>query len=440
MLELKSKMPSDEYLKFTTQGYFTIRRSHRFWAGIFSDQTIEQWLMRQLKSPAGLTRGRGFTESTAAKFVHALPKCVHLCHSLEKFSGTHCESSEQHQDLSLSTQKRDIADLHKFVNWLHSHQIFEYHGENVLVNIATGMIGDPTVNFDEALAVGKQSIAKMIGQNYNDLTLGRNSKVKSLASTNNTIKVHDKEIVINPYILFNRISCVLNTSEDLAFHLTYELCPDPPSLFDNGQMRKSNKSNLRQLLLQDAMITTDETNFPPDSLKTLDGGHFRHSLKWPEKEGLTYDDLCQYYRDHAISSYVSGLKIIFDGYSSSLNTKITEHNRRKKFSTSPNMLVSPELPVTTSQTEFLSNGHNKEQFISLLVAELEKYGIATDKAIGDADTLIVWTGLNAAYQCPNTRVYVIGTDTDLLVLLMGRRELVPCNLYMNFDKTYEMEN
>ena len=104
------------------------------------------------------------------------------------------------------------------------------------------------------------------------------------------------------------------------------------------------------------------------------------------------------------------------------------------------MLVASKLPVTTSQAEFLSNGHNKEQFISLLVAELEKYGIATDKAIGDADTLIVWTGLNAAYQCPNTRVYVIGTDTDLLVLLMGRRELVPCNLYMNFDKTYEMKN
>ena len=46
--------------------------------------------------------------------------------------------------------------------------------------------------------------------------------------------------------------------------------------------------------------------------------------------------------------------------------------------------------------------------------------LPSQEAIEDADTLTVWTDLNTAYQCPNTRIYVIGIDTDQLVLLMGR--------------------
>ena len=134
MLELQNKMPPQEYEKFTSNGYFTIRRSDRFWADIFADQTIEQWLMRQCKSPAGLTRGRGFTDSTETKFVHALPKCVHLCHALEIFSGIHSESSEQHRNLSPSIQRRDANDIETFCSWLENHDIFNYHKSKQCLN------------------------------------------------------------------------------------------------------------------------------------------------------------------------------------------------------------------------------------------------------------------------------------------------------------------
>lgn len=45
MLTLQEKMDPEEFVKFTTQGYFTIRRSDKFWCGIWSDMTIEQVLM-----------------------------------------------------------------------------------------------------------------------------------------------------------------------------------------------------------------------------------------------------------------------------------------------------------------------------------------------------------------------------------------------------------
>ena len=47
-----------------TKGFHAIRRSDKFWAGLWSDLIIEQVMMRSIKSSGGLTRGRGIAEST----------------------------------------------------------------------------------------------------------------------------------------------------------------------------------------------------------------------------------------------------------------------------------------------------------------------------------------------------------------------------------------
>jgi len=48
--------------QFITSEFRSIMRSDRFWAKIFTD-TIEQVLMRAIKSRGGLMHGRGMTES-----------------------------------------------------------------------------------------------------------------------------------------------------------------------------------------------------------------------------------------------------------------------------------------------------------------------------------------------------------------------------------------
>ena len=55
---IKEKLGAVDYYKFVSEGYFTIRRSESLWSGLWSDMTIEQWLMRALTCD-GLTRGRG---------------------------------------------------------------------------------------------------------------------------------------------------------------------------------------------------------------------------------------------------------------------------------------------------------------------------------------------------------------------------------------------
>ena len=59
-LQLMMQLPSDYlwlYQCFIEEGYHTIRRSSRLWAGLWTDLTIEQVMIRSIKSRGGLTSG-----------------------------------------------------------------------------------------------------------------------------------------------------------------------------------------------------------------------------------------------------------------------------------------------------------------------------------------------------------------------------------------------
>ena len=109
--------------------YWTIRRSHRFWSGGFTHQTIEQVLMRMFKVRGGLSHGHGITTSTQAKVVHFLPQTVPVCDSLESFCGVHSQTSNQHSDLRATTITSDGRHFVTFCNYFTSHRPFAYGGD-----------------------------------------------------------------------------------------------------------------------------------------------------------------------------------------------------------------------------------------------------------------------------------------------------------------------
>ena len=122
-----------------------------------------------MKVSGGLTRGRGITESTLAKWVCALPLCIPLCTAGEEFAGSHTESSEQHskasdhQDLRPAQQARDQADLEHFIQWLEAHPPFSGHYGGELVSLSTGITGDSSVTCHNAKEVGQQLQQQMVG-------------------------------------------------------------------------------------------------------------------------------------------------------------------------------------------------------------------------------------------------------------------------------------
>lgn len=125
MLKLEEVMTPSEYKDFVTQGYFTVRRSKKFWSGVWTDMTIEQVLMRTMKTAGGLTHGRVITESVVSRWVTAMPATSHIIDAVESFCGIFSETSEQHVELRCSRQSRDKQDVEKMVLWLRSHNLFE---------------------------------------------------------------------------------------------------------------------------------------------------------------------------------------------------------------------------------------------------------------------------------------------------------------------------
>ena len=77
--------------------------------------TIGQILMRSMKTSGALTRGRGISPSTIAKWVHSMRAASRVIDAMGTFGGVACITSEQHVDLHESDQKRDHADTGTFL-------------------------------------------------------------------------------------------------------------------------------------------------------------------------------------------------------------------------------------------------------------------------------------------------------------------------------------
>ena len=338
---IQQVMSPEEYTLFSSKGYFTIRRVNEFWSGNFSDQTIEQFLMRMLKTSGGMTHGRGITDSTLTKWVHALPYCVPVCDALEKFTGVHSATSEQHKDLRSSTQAKDSKDYDVFMQWLEIHPPFAGYQPDRLVSIATGVIADTSVNCESVVQIGLAAASKITGEKFSEIKLHHTDKVKTIGDKN-TINVRGQNMVVNRSLFFNRITCVLKTSSDMEQFMSYELAPQPPSLFHNGVMRKTTKSVLGTLLKS---FTPVQPNIPKNCQFVLDGGHLLQSVVWPQPS--TYRDVCHCYIAYILKHYGAGTVTVFDDYSM-ISTKAAEQLRRAKMSTSSDILFDQNMPTTTT--------------------------------------------------------------------------------------------
>lgn len=367
--------------------------------------------MRMLKTSGGLTHGREITDSTLTKWVHSLPYCIPVCDALEKFTGVYSASSEQHKDLRPSTQAKDRKDCDVFVHWLNLHPPFAGYQPDRLVSVASGVIADISVNCDNAVQIGLAAASRMTGMRFTEVTLHRKDKVKTMGDKN-SINVRGQNTVVNPTLFFNRITCVLKTCSDMEQFMSYELAPKPPSLFHDGAMRKTNKSALGSLLKS---FGHAQPNTPDNCQFVLDGGHLLQSVVWPQPS--TYEAVCNFYIAYTLKHYGAGTVVVFDGYSM-ISTKAAEQLRRAKKSTSSDILFDQNMQTTTTQAAFLANGNNKGRLIEMLRDLMNEAGVHVKQAQADADALIVSTARFLAES--GKPVVVVGTDTDLLVMLVAQ--------------------
>ena len=243
---------------------------------------------------------------------------------------------------------------------------------------------------------------------YAQSSIKRIEQVKTLASLQKGVHVGDETVYVSPYVLFSRLIINVERSEDMKSHLEFELSPAPPALFMDSKMRKANKASLIPLLTKD-LYSIDHIEA---EATILDRGALLHRLRW--RLPSIYGEIISQYVSYLCERYGRST-IVFDQYTQRPSTKDQEHDRRKG-KTSPNVHVTLSMTAHGAQQDFLTNEHNKNQLIVLLMEALESDGHCVKQAEDDADTLIVSSALDLAVNiCP---VVVVADDIDVFVMMI----------------------
>lgn len=426
MVDMKSRVDPIEYEKFSAESLFTIRRSEKYWAGVWSDMTIEQTLMKTMKSIGGLTHGRGMTESVMSKWILSMPTTNMVCDAIEKFSQTSCVSSDQHTEMRDSRMGRDDKDVSKIFEYLCLHSPFPE--TKFLMSLTSGIVGDESVNCYKAYEVGKKAESKVFGKTLKDLKLRRGDRVLSISTMTSAVKIRDTIVPVDPLLLFQRISILKTSESELQEYLKFELSPFPLSMFNEHGMRKTQKSKLYELFKHASEdVQYDEKIILENSTVIIDGGFLLHRVIW--RQGVLYSDICTSYISYVKKHYGTRVVVVFDGYSvTGTSTKVAERQRRSAIQQSIDVVVSEDIAVSISQDKFLGNDKNKASLISLLSLKMIEESFEVKVAKDDADTKIIQTAVEIACSSPTMQAVVVGEDIDLLVLMAALTPL-HCELF-----------
>ncbi|KAK3743952.1 hypothetical protein QZH41_002713 [Actinostola sp. cb2023] len=420
MAELNDKHP--EVYNFFQDGFHVVRRSDRYWAGLSTDLTIEQVLMRSVKTSGGLTRGRGMTETQRLVWLMSMPICAEVNNAMQGLTGVNYQTSEQHKDASSTRQERDFKDTNDMIGYLFSRSPFST--DPSLRCISTGVMAEDNVNADKAKDVGENILTSMKSKHVHEHTFRRKDQAVTLA-TKTSVKINGDSVQVDPQLLFQRLSVVATGGrfENTKEMFKYEMCSYPPALFDSSLLpRQANKPALADAIWLKSKDS--QTNGPPTegAQFVLDGGALIYRVPW--QRGLTYDAICTLYVQYVKRRY-DNVTIVFDGYLDSATTKDCTHQRRANVY-GPTVHFDNNMVLKSKKEEFLANKENKQRFINLLSDRLKEAGYTTIHASGDADLCIVQTAVRLARF---NETVLVGDDTDLLVLLCYHVEVDSHDLF-----------
>lgn len=408
-----------------TKGFHTIRRSDKFWAGLWSDLIIEQVMMRSIKSSGGLTRGRGIAESTRQLWLGSIHRSADIHNAMTKLTGACRKTSEQHVELTSSRMKRDTKDCQTVKDWFDNHEPFDKN-EPQLKSLSTGLTAPEQIDCDKVEEIGRAIQKKLDDLNFEDVSIKRKEKAKTFEDLLPAVQIGDTKVVIDPTILFSRLTALANFEKDVSDNFQYELTPEPTSLFKLGMMRKPSKSTLRNHFIKMENTCSVESH----DVCVIDGGALLHKVLWPS---TTYEAVINEYINYVKRTYrsYSSVVIVFDGYEDEMSIKTQEHDRRSG-KTSATVTISKEAKVTSNRELFLSNPSNKDQLIKILSYAFQNEGFETCQSKGDADVLIVETAIR--YAKDGKEVVVSSDDTDVLILMMYHWNDKMAEMYFSTDR------
>ena len=166
--------------RFKEKGLHAIRRSERFWAGLWSDLVIEKVLMRSIKSRGGLSRGRGMNENARTIWIHSMHRLAGVHGAMSALTGQIHQTSDQHVEEREARTEQDQRDKTTLQNWFEDHSPFTDTKE--LVSIANGITAsiESGKGCDNAEEIGVKIQQSLDDVNYQMSKIKRSEKVKRM--------------------------------------------------------------------------------------------------------------------------------------------------------------------------------------------------------------------------------------------------------------------
>ena len=276
MQELSATHPKVQ--EMFENGFHSIRRTDRFWAGLSTDLVIEQVLMRSMKTSGGLTRGRGIGEVQRSVWLLSTPATAEINRAMQEFSGVKYHCSDQHKEVSSTRIERDHSDAMKMYEYLIEHNSFDFGTK--LVDINTGEVAAENVNAYNAREIGESIIQRMKGCSVFDYSF-RKKDMAITMKTKASLDLGDVTIQVDPQLFFQRLIIFIQ-HDDIKEAFSYELCTRPSSLFDrHGLMNEADKSELVHALaelphVEDCIFSS----MPINTQYVIDGGSLLQRISW----------------------------------------------------------------------------------------------------------------------------------------------------------------
>ena len=141
-------------------------------------------------------------------------------------------SSDQHKDVTIARQLRDVRDTLDLINFLRERDPFVQ--SNALINIANGMTAESIINVDRAKQIGENILESMVDNFVEEFTLRKANEVVTMSSR--SAGNHRMSSTVNPQLIFQWIVLVGKRCRELSSLFKYELYCFPSVLFESSSL------------------------------------------------------------------------------------------------------------------------------------------------------------------------------------------------------------
>lgn len=193
--------------------------------------------------------------------------------------------NQPHADVGISRATRDARDL-IFLD-IGEGLIIRFFLELIVYSLSSGLVtsDDDNINCDSADKVCKAIQTKWSDCIYSKITSKNVDQVRTLRHLQKMWTIGQNPVLMDANSLFYRLVILVEYSEDIPSHFSYELTPISTALFKDNFMRKADKPALTKAGTSSLSFDILLSNIR----FVLDGGCLLHKIRWVK--GATYYDI-----------------------------------------------------------------------------------------------------------------------------------------------------